>query len=185
MAILCGYFSNIMTRIYVSLLFQCWLISNDHESSSARNQTGQVLPNDSHWEIFVELSDIRDSMAAATGKEFLSLLSHNGFPLARQQFQDCAAGRKMQLLKSSSSSNIDFCLVDSHERSIKAICNAYPSPEQIFHWCIQVTSRDSKHGAKHSGLRNILTSAAFVYNLGIMYDAVSELCDLSKHLSKT
>lgn len=37
---------------------------------------------------------------------------------------------------------------------------------------------------QYIGLRNILTSAAFVYNLGIMYDAVSELCDLSKHLKE-
>lgn len=37
---------------------------------------------------------------------------------------------------------------------------------------------------QYIGLRNTLTSAAFVYNLGIMYDAVSELCDLSKHLKE-
>lgn len=37
---------------------------------------------------------------------------------------------------------------------------------------------------QYIGLRNILTSAAFVYNLGIMYDAVSDLCDLSKHLKE-
>lgn len=37
---------------------------------------------------------------------------------------------------------------------------------------------------QYIGLRNILTSAAFVYNLGIMYDAASELYDLSKHLKE-
>lgn len=47
-----------------------------------------------------------------------------------------------------------------------------------------MTSGDSKQWVKYLGLRNILTSAAFVYNLGIIYDAVSELCDLSKHLKE-
>lgn len=45
-------------------------------------------------------------------------------------------------------------------------------------------SGDSKQWVKYIGLRNILTSAAFVYNLGIIYDADSELCDLSKHLKE-
>lgn len=35
---------------------------------------------------------------------------------------------------------------------------------------------------QYIGLRNILTSATFVCNLGIMYHAASEMCDLSKHL---
>lgn len=54
--------------------------------------------------------------------------------------------------------------------------------------CLLVYSSDtsivSKHRTKYNGLRNTLTSAAFVYDLGIMYDAVSELCDLSKHLKE-
>lgn len=37
---------------------------------------------------------------------------------------------------------------------------------------------------QYIGLRKILTSATFVYNLGIMYDAASQLCDLSKHLKE-
>lgn len=37
---------------------------------------------------------------------------------------------------------------------------------------------------QYIGMRNILTSATFVCNLGIMYDASSELCDLSKHLKE-
>lgn len=39
-----------------------------------------------------------------------------------------------------------------------------------------------KHWNMSRGLRNALTSAAFVYGLSIMYDAVSELRSLPKHL---
>lgn len=151
-------------------------------------KTVLILPKDSHWER-KSLSFSRESLMSGTewqqqlSKNFCPF-SLNGFPLDRQLFKDCTSGRKMQLLKNRTSNNIDICLVDSHESSIKAIWNAYPSLEQTFHWCIQVTSRDSKQQAKYSGLRNILTSAAFVYNLGIMYDAVSELYDLSKHLKE-
>lgn len=45
-------------------------------------------------------------------------------------------------------------------------------------------SWDSKQWVKYIGLRNVLNSAAFVYNLGIIYDVVSELCDLSKCLKE-
>jgi len=44
------------------------------------------------------------------------------------------------------------------------------------------TSIVSKYQRRHCGLRNTLTSAEFVYDLGIMCDEISKLCDLSKHL---
>lgn len=41
---------------------------------------------------------------------------------------------------------------------------------------------EAKNLTKYSGFRNILTSVEFVCNLGTMYDALSELSDVSKQL---
>ena len=44
--------------------------------------------------------------------------------------------------------------------------------------------RSSKEKSKYIGLRNTLKSIEFVHNLGILYDALTELSDLSIDLQK-
>ena len=87
--------------------------------------------------------------------------------------------KNIRLLKISSA---EFFQVSQIKRSIKAILNAYPNPQEMF------TDVFKWHIYSFKSLKkvqwNSLTSATFVYDLGIMYDAVSELCDLSKHLKE-
>uniref|UniRef100_A0A3P9DK26 HAT C-terminal dimerisation domain-containing protein n=1 Tax=Maylandia zebra TaxID=106582 RepID=A0A3P9DK26_9CICH len=44
--------------------------------------------------------------------------------------------------------------------------------------------RDSRERAKYKGLNDVLTTVSFVVNLGIMYDAFTELSDLSRMLQR-
>ncbi|KAJ4929733.1 hypothetical protein JOQ06_018755, partial [Pogonophryne albipinna] len=59
-----------------------------------------------------------------------------------------------------------------------------PSVHDHFTNAANDTSRDSRDRAKYKGLDDVLTSATFVSNLGLMYDALTELSDLSRQLQK-
>jgi hypothetical protein len=73
----------------------------------------------------------------------------------------------------------------SNQRSTKAISRAYTHTHKVFtthmfQWHIY----SFKTLSKGQWTKDTLPSAAFVYDLGIMYDAASELCDLSKQLKE-
>lgn len=74
--------------------------------------------------------------------------------------------------------------VASSERTVRAVWKNYRALREHFHGAAQDSSRDSRERAKYSDLENVLTSDGFVTNLGIMYDALTELSDLSKMLQK-
>uniref|UniRef100_A0A3P9DT09 HAT C-terminal dimerisation domain-containing protein n=1 Tax=Maylandia zebra TaxID=106582 RepID=A0A3P9DT09_9CICH len=63
--------------------------------------------------------------------------------------------------------------VASSERTVKAVWENYQALQVHF------TSR-----AKYKGLNDVLTTVSFVVNLGIMYDALTELSDLSRMLQR-
>lgn len=50
---------------------------------------------------------------------------------------------------------------------------------------LSVIIRDSTETAKYKRLHDVLTSVFFVFNLGFIYDALTELSDLSRMLQKT
>uniref|UniRef100_H3A963 Uncharacterized protein n=1 Tax=Latimeria chalumnae TaxID=7897 RepID=H3A963_LATCH len=100
----------------------------------------------------------------------------------QQELRKCAESVAVQLL--TIGKILDIRWVASSESSIKAVWNAYTALYNHFSEASTDSTRDSRQRAKYSGLRHILTSAEFVHNLGVMYDAVSELSDLSKQLQR-
>lgn len=74
--------------------------------------------------------------------------------------------------------------VASSERTVKAVWENYPALQVHFTSAAADTSRDSRERAKYKGLNDVLTTVSFVVNLGIMYDALTELSDLSRMLQR-
>ncbi|KAL4108076.1 hypothetical protein QTP88_018331 [Uroleucon formosanum] len=74
--------------------------------------------------------------------------------------------------------------VASSLRTIKAVWNNFESLFQHFSNAIMDDQRSSKEKAKYVGLKNTLKSIEFVHNLGILFDALTELSDLSIQLQK-
>ncbi|XP_051997765.1 E3 SUMO-protein ligase KIAA1586-like [Xyrauchen texanus] len=73
--------------------------------------------------------------------------------------------------------------VASSERTVKAVWENYQALQVHFTSAAADTSRDSRERAKYKGL-DVLTTDSFVVNLGIMYDALTELSDLSRMLQR-
>lgn len=74
--------------------------------------------------------------------------------------------------------------VASSERTVKAVWENYKVLQVHFSTAANDVSRDSTERAKYKGLHDVLTSVSFVFNLGVMYDALTELSDLSRMLQK-
>ncbi|XP_036066733.1 E3 SUMO-protein ligase KIAA1586-like [Oryzias melastigma] len=74
--------------------------------------------------------------------------------------------------------------VASSERTVKAVWDSYQPLQIHFKAAAADTTRDSRERAKYKGLHDILTSVSFVANRGVMYDALSELSDLSRMLQR-
>lgn len=69
-------------------------------------------------------------------------------------------------------------------RSVKAIWRNYEALYLHFDKCSLDDSRSFKEKATFKGLKQKITSAGFVLNLGLLYDALTELSDLSLELQK-
>jgi hypothetical protein len=74
--------------------------------------------------------------------------------------------------------------VASSLKTVKAVWDGYRPLENHFTEAATDATRDSKERAKYKGLCNILTSCEFIRYLGIMYDALTELFELSLLLQK-
>lgn len=74
--------------------------------------------------------------------------------------------------------------VASSERTVKAVWENYRALQTHFSSAAHDVTRDSTERAKYKGLLDVLTSVSFVCNLGVMYDALTELSDLSRMLQK-
>ena len=74
--------------------------------------------------------------------------------------------------------------VASSERTIRAVWNNYEALLKHFDNAANDSSRDSREKAMYKGLATRMTTFAFVNNLAIMYDALEELADLSRHLQR-
>jgi hypothetical protein len=69
--------------------------------------------------------------------------------------------------------------VASSLKTEKAVWDGYRPPENHFTEAATDATRDSKERGKYKGLCNILTSCEFIRNSGTMYDALTELSELS------
>jgi len=103
-------------------------------------------------------------------------------PKNMNELKECANSIDQQLLKIGKIFTIRW--VASSLRTIKAVWNNFESLFQHFSNAIMDDQRSSKEKAKYVGLKNTLKSIEFVHNLGILFDALTELSDLSIQLQK-
>ena len=100
----------------------------------------------------------------------------------QRELRDCSQELNTQILKIGRI--LDVRWVASSERSVKAVWTGYSTLHRHFSEATGDTSRDSSIRAKYKGLNARLTSKIFLHNLGIMYDALTELSDLSRQLQR-
>ncbi|KAL1249596.1 hypothetical protein QQF64_020601 [Cirrhinus molitorella] len=79
---------------------------------------------------------------------------------------------------------LDNRWVASSFRSVEAVWKNYPALYNHLSQAAEDFSRDSVTRAGYSGLAKRLSSYSFVQNLGLMYDALQELSELSLELQK-
>lgn len=72
----------------------------------------------------------------------------------------------------------------SSERTVKAVWESYKALQVHFSSAASDVTRDSTERAKYKGLSHVFTSVSFVFNLVVMYEALTELSDLSRLLQK-
>ena len=74
--------------------------------------------------------------------------------------------------------------VASSERTVKAVWESYKALQAHFSSAASDVTRDSTERVKYKGLNDVFTSMSFVFSLGVMFDALTELSDLSSLLQK-
>lgn len=74
--------------------------------------------------------------------------------------------------------------VASSMRTLKSFCESYKPIVQHFIQASQDSKREAKECSKYHSLHKIMTSIEFLKNLGVVYDALVELSDLSLLLQR-
>lgn len=103
-------------------------------------------------------------------------------PKNQNELKDCAAGLDVQLLKIGKI--LDTRWVSSSVRTVKAVWESFSALHGHFTFASQDGSRDKREQSKYSGLANHLAANEFVRNLGLMFDTLQELSELSIELQK-
>jgi len=94
--------------------------------------------------------------------------------------EKCAAGVGAELLKIGRI--LDVCWVASSFRAVKAVWNNYAALFAHFSYASIDSGLDSKDRSQFKGMATKISSSSFVLNLGLVYDALQELSDLSESL---
>ena len=98
------------------------------------------------------------------------------------ELKECADALDIQLCKIGRI--LDTRWVASSFRTVDAVWKAYPALYQHFTSAAESDKRDSTSRQSYTGLAKRLSSHAFVNNLGLMWDALQELSELSVELQK-
>uniref|UniRef100_A0A671U0D7 HAT C-terminal dimerisation domain-containing protein n=1 Tax=Sparus aurata TaxID=8175 RepID=A0A671U0D7_SPAAU len=96
---------------------------------------------------------------------------YHASPKNKRELCDCAQTIDQHLL-SIGRKILSVRWVASSERTVKAVWESYKALQAHF------------SSAASDGLNDVFTSVSFVFNLGVMYDALTELSDLSRLLQK-
>ncbi|KAL4121433.1 hypothetical protein QTP88_013947 [Uroleucon formosanum] len=94
----------------------------------------------------------------------------------------CAASLESRVLNIGKIFTIQW--VASSFRTVYAVWNNYVALHKHFQESSIDNERDGKERSKYLGLNNMLTSKDFVFNIGMLYDVLNELSDLSLQLQK-
>ena len=100
----------------------------------------------------------------------------------RLELKDAADSLDVQLCKIGRV--LDNRWVASSFRTVEAVWKSYPALHKHFTHAATDGSRDRTSRDTYSGMEKKVSSHAFVNNLGIMYDALQELSELSLELQK-
>lgn len=101
----------------------------------------------------------------------------------RLELKECACSLDIQL--GQIGQVLDNRWVASSLRTVKAIWKNSPALYRHFNQAAENASRDSSTRESYKGLAKCFSSCAFVNNLGLMYDALLELSEVSFELQKT
>jgi hypothetical protein len=131
---------------------------------------------------------VHDTIQEVTGtnnfKIFLDKLYaiYSMSPKNKIELRGCAAELETQLL--TIGKVLDTRWVASSLRTVQAVWQSYPALFSHFTKASLDVQRDDRDRRKYSGLATRLSSQQFVQNLGIMFDALTELAELSLEVQK-
>ena len=107
---------------------------------------------------------------------------YHASPKNQRELEECCNSIALQCLAIGRVLNVRW--VASSLRTIKAVWIQYPALYKHFSDSANDKSRSTKDKSTYEGLRARLTSNQFVSNMGIMYDALVELADVSLQLQR-
>ena len=103
-------------------------------------------------------------------------------PKMQRELGECAKEVESQLYRIGRI--LDVRWVASSCRSVKALWQSYPALFLHFSEKVQADGTDARERAKFTGMKRKFQNPVFLKNLGLMYDALQELSDLSLALQK-
>jgi len=117
-------------------------------------------------------------------KSFLDLLysTYSMSPKLQRELTECAQDLEIQLNRIGRIFDVRW--VASSSRTVKAVWKSYEALYNHFSGKLTETKIDPKEKAKFAGMKKKLENPFFIQNLGLMYDALEELADLSLALQK-
>uniref|UniRef100_H3AY60 HAT C-terminal dimerisation domain-containing protein n=1 Tax=Latimeria chalumnae TaxID=7897 RepID=H3AY60_LATCH len=107
---------------------------------------------------------------------------YSASPKNQAELQECASALCIRL--NAIGHILGTRWVSSSARSVRAVWQNYTALVQHFENASTDTSQDSKQQATYKGLKNRLTDTSFVLNMGLLFDALVELEELSLELQK-
>ena len=178
-------------------LTECWIgLGVDGASVMLGNKAGvaaklkEKFPKLMSWHCFnhrQELS-VHDAVKACTEvnhfKSFMDTLysTYSMSPKCQRELNNCAEELDTQITRIGKV--LDVRWVASSCRTVKAVWNSYTALAKHFDDKSKDFSLDGKERSKYSGMLKKLQNPIFIKNLGLMYDALEELADLSLALQK-
>jgi hypothetical protein len=118
-------------------------------------------------------------------KSFMDTLyaTYSMSPKMQRELAECASELEVQLARIGRV--LDVRWVASSCRSVAAVWRSYVALHAHFTVKSRNSRLDGKERAKFAGMSKKLESPIFIQNLGLMYDALEELSDLSLALQKS
>jgi len=157
----------------------------------ARNGVSQLLLNDYPDLVVWHCANHRLELAVADVVKDIPSLNHvriffeklravyHSSPKNRRQLEACSETRVLVVGKI-----LDVRWVASSERSVKALWNGFNSIHNHLRQASVDPARDAREKATFSGLCQKMCAVSFVRNLGLLYDALTELSFLSLELQR-
>ena len=118
-------------------------------------------------------------------KAFMDLLysTYSMSPKLNRELGECAS--ELQMLLNRIGRILDVRWVASSCRTVKAVWHSYEALHSHFSNKVLDKTLDTKEKAKFNGMIKKMENPTFIKNLGLMFDALDELADLSLALQKS